>query len=262
MSVILTDGDYKILKQSLKTTIGLDLSQYKQQQMQRRIRQWLDRTGVKTYKEYLKILESSEEERLKFTEYLTINTSQFYRDVSVFKEIEEKMLPDLLQRFRRLKIWSAGASIGAEIYTVAMILQELSPNTAHTLLGTDFDQSALVKAGAGVYGENLLNSLPSLYKNKYFTQENGSFKIDAGIKGKVRLKRHNLLEDSYEKGFHMILCRNVFIYFTPETQARLTKQFSESLVPGGIFVVGSAENLMAPETADLKRGSYCIYQKD
>lgn len=262
MSVILTDADYEVFKRGLKDTIGLDLNHYKQQQMQRRINQWLDRTGVKTYREYLKILQSNGEERGKFTEYLTINTSQFYRDVSVFKEIEEKVLPDLLKRYRRLKIWSAGASIGAEIYTIAMILAELSPGMSHTLLGTDFDVGALAKAKEAVYGENLLNTLPRMYKDKYFQREDDLFKLHDNIKRRVRLQRHNLLEDPYDTGFHMILCRNVFIYFTPETQAALTAKFSESLVPGGIFVVGSAENLMAPEAANLKRVSYCIYQRD
>ncbi len=262
MSIILTDADYAVFKRSLRDTIGLDLNHYKQQQMQRRINQWLDRTGVKSYGDYIKILRSDAEERGKFTEYLTINTSQFYRDVTVFKEIEQRVLPGLLERHRRLKIWSAGSSTGPEIYTIAMILAELNPGMTHTLLGTDFDVGALAKAREAVYAENLLNTLPAQYKNKYFQNEGGLWKLSDDIKRRVKFQRHNLLEDPYESGFHLILCRNVFIYFTPETQAMLTGKFSKSLVSGGVFVVGSAENLMAPEAANLKRVSYCIYQRD
>mgnify|MGYP001039489096 CR=1 FL=1 len=253
--------DYEVFKRKLKDTIGLDLNHYKQQQMQRRINQWLDRVGAASYGEYIKILQSDPKERGKFTEYLTINTSQFYRDVKVFKEIEEQILPDLVRRQRRLKVWSAGCSTGPEIYTVAMLLEELTPGRRHSLLGTDFDIGALAKAKEAIYTDNLLNSLPAKYKNKYFTQEGRMWRLNEKIKGLVRFQRHNLLEDPFGRGFHLILCRNVFIYFTPETQAVLTKKFSESLVPGGIFVVGSAENLLEPELAHLKRISYCIYQR-
>ena len=261
MSVVLNDANYEVFKRRLKDTIGLDLNHYKQQQMQRRINQWLDRAGIKDYTDYLKRLQSDAEERGKFTEYLTINTSQFYRDVTVFKEIEERVLPDLVQRFRRLKIWSAGASIGAEIYTVAMILAELTPGRTHTLIGTDFDVGALAKAKEAAYTENLLSTLPAKYKHKYFQEEGNLWRLDDEIKRRVRFARHNLLEDPYDTGFHMILCRNVFIYFTPETQSMLTANFSNSLVPGGVFVVGSAENFMTPEVANLKRVSYCIYER-
>lgn len=253
--------DYEVFKRKLKDTIGLDLNHYKQQQMQRRINQWLDRVGAANYGEYIKILQSDPVERGKFTEYLTINTSQFYRDVVVFKEIEKRILPELVQQHRRLKVWSAGCSTGPEIYTVAMLLEELTPGRRHFLLGTDFDTGALAKADEAVYTENLLSNLPAKYKNKYFTQEGRMWRLSDSIKGLVRFQRQNLLEDPFGKGFHLILCRNVFIYFTPETQAFLTRKFSESLIPGGIFIVGSAENLLDPESAQLQRISYCIYQR-
>ncbi|HHV93119.1 MAG TPA: protein-glutamate O-methyltransferase CheR [Firmicutes bacterium] len=254
-------ADYEAFKRRLKGTIGLDLNYYKHQQMHRRIHQWLQRVGAASYDEYIKRLQADPEERQRFAEYLTINTSQFYRDVSVFKEIEEKVLPELVQRYRRLRVWCAGCSTGPEIYTVAMILEELTPGVRHSLLGTDFDTGALTQAEEGLYSDNLLNSLPAKYREKYFTQEGRMWRLTETIRDRVRFRRHNLLEDPFDTGFHLILCRNVFIYFTPEAQARLTKQFSDSLVSGGYFVVGNAENLLEPEMADLKRVSYCIYQR-
>ncbi|NLY51997.1 MAG: protein-glutamate O-methyltransferase CheR [Firmicutes bacterium] len=254
-------ADYEAFKRKLKGTIGLDLNYYKQQQMQRRINQWLQRVGAASYDEYIKVLQRDAEERERFTGYLTINTSQFYRDVTVFREIEDKVLPDLVQRFRRLRVWSAGCSTGPEIYTIAMLLEELTPGTRHTLLGTDFDVGALEQAEEAVYSENLLNSLPAKYKKRYFTHEGRMWRLSDTIRDRVRFKRQNLLEDPFETNFHLILCRNVFIYFTQEAQVRLTKKFSDSLVSGGYFIVGNAENLLEPEMADLKRVSYCIYQR-
>ena len=142
----------------------------------------------------------------------------------------------------------------------AMILEE-PLRCQYSLLGTDFDTGALTQAEEGLYSDNLLNSLPAKYREKYFTQEGRMWRLTETIRDRVRFRRHNLLEDPFDTGFHLILCRNVFIYFTPEAQARLTKQFSDSLVSGGYFVVGNAENLLEPEMADLKRVSYCIYQR-
>ena len=120
---------------------------------------------------------------------------------------------------------------------------------------------ALEQAREAVYSENLLNSLPDKYKKKYFSHEGRMWRLSETIKDRVRFRRQHLLEDPFETGFHLILCRYVFIYFTQEAQIRLTKQFSDSLVSGGYFVVGNAEYLLEPEMADLKRGSYCIYQR-
>ena len=212
-------ADYEVFKRKLKGTIGLDLNQYKQQQMQRRINQWLQRVGAANYDEYIKMLQSDPEERERFTGYLTINTSQFYRDVSVFREIEDKVLPDLVQRFRRLRVWSAGCSTGPEIYTIAMLLEELTPGVRHTLLGTDFDVGALAQAEEGVYADNLLNSLPAKYKQKYFTQDGRLWRLSEAIKDRVRYKRHNLLEDPYETGFHLILPQCLYLLYSGDPDA-------------------------------------------
>ena len=104
-----------------------------------------------------------------------------------------------------------------------------------------------------------LNSLPARNKDKHFTRSQ-LWKLSDNIKRLVRFEGKT--PGGSLIGFHLILCRNVFIYFTPETQMFLTKKFSESLIPGGIFIVGSAENLMEPEVANLKRVSYCIYQRE
>lgn len=254
-------ADFQRFKRRFKETSGLDLDQYKEQQMQRRISQWLARVGA-DYGEYLKRLETDRSEMQRFLEYLTINTSQFYRDVQVFSRIHTEVLPALLAGSRRLKIWSAGCSVGAEIYTIAILLQELAPGSRHTLLGTDLDEQALVKAAEAVYAPKLVNTMPKELVSKYFTRdEKGNYVLTDKIKRMVTFKKQNLLTDPFDDGFDLILCRNVFIYFTAEAQARLTSRFSESLKPGGYFIVGSAENLPNPEKYHLTRRAYCIYQK-
>ena len=116
--------------------------------MQRRINQWLQGVGAASYDEYIKVLQRDAEERERFTGYLTINTSQFYRDVTVFREIGDKgPARSGAALFSAAAGLSAGCSTGPEIYTIAMLLEELTPGTRHTLLGTDFDVGALEQAG-------------------------------------------------------------------------------------------------------------------
>lgn len=254
--------DFEEFKRQLKVLSGLDLNHYKQQQMQRRINQWLVRVGAKDYAEFLKRMREDKDALQQFLEYLTINTSQFYRDVQVFDRIRSEVLPDLLTTSRRLRIWSAGASVGAEIYTIAILLTELSPQRRHSLLATDIDQQALEKAKAGVYTPNYLTTMPKELVAKYFTvDEKSNYVLSEDVKRMVTFKQHNLLTDSFGSGYDLILCRNVFIYFTQETQAELTARFAEALRPGGYFIVGSAETLARPEEYGLVRKSYCIYQK-
>ncbi len=252
--------DYEKLKQDINRKLGIDLTAYKDQQMRRRINQWVERYELKSYNGLVDTLDKDLEHREKFTNYLTINTSNFFRDTKVFDVIEGKVLPEISQR-NRPRIWSAGASIGAEIYSITILMNEARAASS-LLLATDLDETALEKAKAGVYLPNQIVGTPPKYLDKYFTKTSkGNYIIDESIKKQVVFKQHDLLRDAYERNFDLILCRNVFIYFTSETQKRLITSFVQSLKPSGFFIVGSAEQIMDPASYGLQRVSYCIYKK-
>lgn len=253
-------ADYEKLQKDIDKQLGIDLTAYKDQQMRRRINQWLDRYQLTSYDELVATLQRDMEHRGKFTEYLTINTSNFFRDTKVFKAIEEKVLPEISQQGRP-RIWSAGASIGAEIYSIAILMNE-AKFAPGLLLATDLDEAVLEKAKAGVYLPNQVNGTEPAYLAKYFNKmSGGNWSIDESIRKLVNFQQHDLLKDVYERNFDLILCRNVFIYFTAETQQRLITNFVKSLKPLGFFIVGSAEQIMNPASYGLDRVSYCIYQK-
>lgn len=252
--------DYEKLKRDINQILGIDLTAYKDQQMRRRINQWVERHQLNSYNQLVETLDKDLEHREKFTGYLTINTSNFFRDTKVFDVIEEKVLPEI-SRGNRPRIWSAGASIGAEIYSITILMNE-ARFTPSLLLATDLDETALEKAKAGVYLPNQTAGTPQKYLDKYFTKKsNGDWIIDESIKKQVIFKKHDLLRSVYERDFDLILCRNVFIYFTSETQKRLINSFVQSLKPSGFFIVGSAEQIMDPASYGLQRVSYCIYKK-
>ncbi|HPT83053.1 MAG TPA: protein-glutamate O-methyltransferase CheR, partial [Limnochordia bacterium] len=216
--------DYAKLQRDIHKTLGIDLTAYKEQQMRRRINQWLDRYRLASYDELVQTLVQDREHRAKFVEYLTINTSSFFRDTRVFDVIEEVVLPDISAN-RRPRIWSAGASIGAEVYSIAILMRE-ARFTPGLLLATDLDEAVLEKAKTGIYLPSQVNGMEPKYLSKYFKQlDNGNWAIADSIKNMVVFKQHDLLKHPYERNFDLILCRNVFIYFTSETQKRLITKF-------------------------------------
>lgn len=251
--------DYEQFKAQIRSFINLDLNCYKEQQMQRRIRQWISRYNLEDFQDLTQKIRSDHDHKNKFIEYLTINTSHFFRDEKVFAYIADHVLPDIAKT-SRAKIWSAGCSIGAEAYTIVMLLLERDLRF-QKLLATDVDEYILSQAKAGIYQANQVAHVPPHLLKEYFTHDEKYYTISDDIKRYVSFNRHNLLTDHYDTGYDLILCRNVFIYFTSEVQKELTSRFVQALRPGGYFVVGSAEQIMNPNSFGLTRTNYCIYQK-
>jgi chemotaxis protein methyltransferase CheR len=254
-------ADYEVFRRKVTALTGIDLGLYKSQQMQRRIRSLLDKVGAPTFAHYGSLLERDPEELKRFCDYIMINVSEFFRNPEKFDELEREILPSLLRKSPNLSIWSAGASNGAEIYSVAMILDAIAPRGYHKLLATDIDSGAIAQALAGMYGPQDVKNVSRARMAKYFTSEASNHAISSKIKSKVQFKMHNLLADRFERGFDLILCRNVFIYFKPETQDYFLQCFSGALKAGGYLVIGSAEYISNPEKYQLKKSFNTIYQK-
>ena len=239
------DKDWQLFKKKLNDRTGIDLDLYKEAQMRRRIGNLVDRSDVDSYVAYFNKVAQNKEDFASFIEYLTINVSEFFRNPDKFDIVEKDVLPMLLKKSPKLNIWSAGCSIGAEPYTLAIILKELTPNVKHRILATDLDVEILAKAKKGVYNENEIKALRPDRKAKYFDRTpDGKFAVKPEIKSMVEFKQHNLLKDPYENGFHLITNRNVVIYFVEDAKTQMYTGFLNSLVPGGILFVGATESIL------------------
>ena len=254
------DANYNFFIKKIREKTGLDLGSYKEQQMHRRIRQLMHRYGTQDFQEFLTMLDKDQGIFEKFTNYLTINTSQFFRDSIVYRALETKILPELITS-GSLKVWSAGCSIGAEPYSLAIMLSEQAQHKSWQILATDIDRNILVKAIEGKYAKDILGNVPKHYLERYFSSNDGIFQVNDSIKRTVKFRYQNLLTDHFEKGFNLILCRNVFIYFTQEVQQTLINQFCQSLKPGGFFIVGCSEIITTIKDNGLIRIQPAIYQK-
>lgn len=243
-NVLSIEKDWETFKQKFNTKSGINLNDYKPTQMQRRITNLMTRHGVSTYVGFYELIDKDSRLFKEFVDYLTINVTEFFRTPEKFVELETKVLPDLLVRTPRLSIWSAGCSIGAEPYSLAMILNDLTPGVKHRILATDLDVEMLAKAKQGVYTGNEFKNIAPSREKKYFKQVDGTYAISDDIKSRVEFQRHNLLLDKFETGFDLILCRNVVIYFTEEAKDALYRRFFASLKSGGVLFVGGTEAIL------------------
>ncbi|MBQ7704349.1 MAG: protein-glutamate O-methyltransferase CheR [Selenomonadaceae bacterium] len=256
------DKDWDLFKQKLNAKTGIDLHLYKEPQMRRRIGNLVTRADMKSFVAYFDKVSQNKEDFASFIEYLTINVSEFFRNPDKFDILEKDVLPMLLKQSPKLNIWSAGCSIGAEPYTIAIILKELTPNVKHRILASDLDVEILAKAKKGIYTDNEIKAMRPDRKAKYFTQTpDGKFAIKPEIKSLIEFKQHNLLKDPYEKNFNLIVNRNVVIYFTEDAKNQMYTGFFNSLVPGGILFVGATEAILNYKKIGYQSYKAFFYQK-
>ena len=172
------------------------------------------------------------------------------------------MIPYLEKQFGdRLNIWSAACSTGDEPYTIAMILAKHFPLNKIKIHATDIDEDVLQFAKEGFYATRSLERLPKDLLSKHFEKVDGGYQVKADIKSCVEFKKHNLLEDAYPSGMHMIVCRNVVIYFTDEAKDRVYEQFHRSLQPGGLLFIGSTEQIIRAKELGYRPVDSFFYER-
>ncbi|MFE0503137.1 CheR family methyltransferase [Peribacillus butanolivorans] len=253
--------EYEEFIRKIKMLTGIDLSLYKEGQMKRRLTSLYEKRGYHSFREYYKDIQASPNVLNEFLDRMTINVSEFYRNAKRWEVLEKKILPSLLESQKRLKIWSAACSTGEEPYTIAMILSNLVPLSQIEILATDLDENVLARAKLGVYPERSLNEVPADIKKQYFIKEEDFYRVDDEIKRRVTFKKQNLLADRFDQEFDLVVCRNVLIYFTEDAKSFLYDKFSASLKSGGVFFVGSTEQIFNPGKYEFETIDTFFYKK-
>lgn len=259
------DREWLSFRTALENAIGVPLGQYKEPQMKRRLASVMTRRGFTNWTAFEKAVAHDGALLAEVRDTLTINVSEFFRQADRFKELQDVLLPRLEKESggRALKIWSAGCSIGCEPYTLAIILDELNPQSRHSIIATDVDMPALNRARSGTgYLPAEVRSAPPALTKKYFVQEAaGTWKVAESLKRRIQFRRHDLLSDPYPKDIDLILCRNVVIYFTEEAKQHIYKGFSSSLRPGGVLFIGGSEMIMRSHEMGFRTAGTSMYLK-
>lgn len=253
--------DFNKIEDFVLKNYGINLTAYKSKQLTRRVESFIARVGTKNEQEFITLLHSDPNLFKRFRDHLTINVSEFFRNKEMFGDLECKIRDVLNVNTRSLKVWSAGCSNGSEPYTLAILLDKLTPGKRHTIVATDIDITILETARNGLYTGNDVKNVDISLRDKYFKQIDGKYEISEEIKSRVNFKKHDLILDNYEEGFDLILCRNVVIYFTQEAKNEIYKKFYRALKPGGLLFVGATESIYNYRELGFEKTSTFIYRK-
>jgi len=255
--------DYEWFKKAVYDLTKIDLNSYKEKQMKRRIDTLIGKYDVKGYDGFAALIKKDREALDSFVSYLTINVSEFFRNADQWNLMDKDMIPELMSKFgKKLKIWSAACSTGDEPYTIVMMLSKHMPLNQISVLATDLDAVVLAKAKAGIYDKKEVAGVPAEFKSKYFEETaDGKMKVSEEIKSRVTFKQADLLRDPYPKDCHLLVCRNVLIYFTEEAKDEIFRKYYDSLAPGGILFIGSTEQIINYKDMGYVRKNSFYYER-
>jgi chemotaxis methyl-accepting protein methylase len=204
-----------------------------------------------TYTSYAKHLDGNPEEWEKLLDALTINVTKFFRNPDVYDALAELVVPALWALpDPTLRVWSAGCASGEETYSIAILFHRYAATEGQLgrlsrveVLGTDIDRRSLAAAERGSYMAPAFTDTPVALRQSYFSEAEPAGVIPA-VRAITRFERRDLLNDPVPKGaFHLVVCRNVMIYFDRASQNRLVERFHSVLVPGGFLALGKTETL-------------------
>ena len=244
----------------VRKSTGLDLSEYKQDQLRRRLLTWAEGRGDHDFAALGTRLAKDPAEMRALFDRISINVSELYRNPERWSDLAKRVLPDLGKRATRLKCWSAGCSFGAEAHTLAAVLE--TGGYRASIVGTDIDEDALATARAGLFEASSMRNVPVDVRNKHFSPApNGTWQAADSLRRNLRFRTGNLLDDRFDEGFDLILCRNVVIYFRDETKDRLYRKFLQALKPGGVLFVGGTERIFDAKGMGFESPLPFFYQK-
>lgn len=244
----------EVILELLARQTGLPLfDAYKESCVKRRVAARIRRSGCLDVEQYLQLLQEDAAEREELLASLSIHVSQFFRNPTLFETLQTVVLPMLVQRTadRPLRIWSIGCSAGEEPYSLAILLVEAYGEQAarkqFDILATDIDRTTLAQAESAWYeAEPALRGVSAARRERFFTEQDGSFKLCPAVQQLVKFRRMDLqLVDCYPQA-DLVLCRNTLIYFNRPAQEKILQALADILPQDGILVLGKSESMPTP----------------
>jgi chemotaxis protein methyltransferase CheR len=246
----LEDIEMDLLLEGIFRQYGFDFRNYARSSLKRRIRNFLrdERIGSISLLQDRLLHDPLWLDRFVYS--LSVNVSAMFRDPNFYVAFRSEVVP-LLRTYPFIRIWLAGVSMGEEVYSLAMLLQEEGIYERCRIYATDINEAVLKKAKEGIYPADLMQTYANNYEraggkksfSDYYTAAYESVIIKPSLRDNIVFAQHNLATDASFNEFHVILCRNVMIYFNSELQAHVYNLLHESLVTFGVLGLGAKETM-------------------
>jgi chemotaxis protein methyltransferase CheR len=246
----LTDHDIELLLDDFIDEFGYDFTQYSRASLRRRIERLAMMDSIASLEQFRDRIKKQPDYFQRVVTEISVNVTEMFRDPQYFSIIREKVLPALAGH-PLIRIWHAGASTGEEAYAMAILLQETGLLSRSLIYATDINPAVLKKAREGIfplaalqqYSRNYMQSGGIQEFSRYYTAHYNVVKFNAELSNRMIFSTHNLVSDSSFNSFHLVMCRNVLIYFEKELQSRVLALFDRSLEKDGYLILGSKETI-------------------
>jgi chemotaxis protein methyltransferase CheR len=243
-------GEADQLIREIHSKYGYDFQGCAKASFYRRVKRFLEHKKLKGIPELKNLIFISDVQFESFLQEITVNVTEMFRDPTFFLSLRQKVVP-ILSTYPHIRIWDAGCSTGEELYSLAILLQEEGLLERTKIYATDINQKVLKKAKEGIFPAGNIQLYTGNYYaaggskefSSYFRCNYGSAKFSSSLIKNVIFYPHNLATDFSFNEFHLILCRNVLIYFNKDLQERVLGLFHESLVSLGYLCLGKKETL-------------------
>ena len=244
--------EMRLLLEGLFQVYGHDFRDYAEASLHRRLHKWLAEVRLPTFSEAQGRLLRDPALCRSLVQGLTVHVTEMFRDPSTFKALREQAVPHL-QTYPFLKVWVAGCATGEEAYSMAILLEEEGFQDRYRIYATDVAPEALEEAKAGIYPLRELQRFTQSYQkaggraafSDYYSARYDRAMLEPRLRERTVFAAHNLILDGCFGEMHLILCRNVLIYFKPVLKARVLSLLNESLAQGGFLCLGLKESLEA-----------------
>ena len=227
-------------------------------------------TSFLDYFYFLKYDNASEDEWPRVADAISVPETYFWREIDQLRAVVDHIVPELVRSGRApLRFWSVPCATGEEPLTLAMLLEEGGwfQRTPIEIHAGDASPAALSRAQRGVYRERSFRLLPAAYRAKYFTAEEQGWRVCAAVHARVRTWQRLNLRDPQDAtivaGADVVLCRNLFIYFSPEAIREVVDVLAERMPTPGYLCIGASESLLRiTKRFDLQEiGGAFVYTK-
>lgn len=246
--------EVELLLEAVYQLTSYDFRDYNRSSITRRVHNRLTLEHLPTISRLTEKIIYNEETRNHLLNDFSINVTEMFRDPSFFKALREEILPKF-EQYDEIRIWHAGCASGEEVFSMAIILTELGLIDKTTLYATDMNEEVLKRAQAArfpiqkmqTYTKNyMLAGGDHAFSEYYYTDQDFAY-IQPKLLEHISFAQHNLVTDQSFNAFHLIICRNVLIYFSPKLQNKVYHLFHESLVRGGFLGLGDKESMRFAE---------------
>jgi len=235
----------------LRTQTGNDFSLYKKNTLFRRVERRMNVHQIDKIAYYVRFLQENPKELDILFKELLIGVTSFFRDSAVWEKLKADVLPELFDELPNgsvVRAWIIACSTGEEAYSLAIVFKEAlekvknDKNLTLQIFATDIDSDAIEKARKGFFSQNIVADVSPERLSRFFTKEESGFQINTAVREMVVFAPQNIIKDPPFTKLDLLFCRNLLIYMESELQKKLMLLFHYSLNPGGVMLLGSAEN--------------------